>query len=158
MDSFTKWRQFLERSCHQITIFSDHKNLAYFQTARVLNQRQARCTQFLTHFDFKITYCLGKQEGKADALSRRSYVAPRPGDLAFDNKKQVILGPTRLQATWVSDTPLDSRIIETIREDLKTDVFAQGILVQIDSSRAPCSQLQVRTIDNSNVMLDYYSL
>ena len=31
---------------------------------------------------------------KADALSQCLYLAPRPGDPVFDNKKQVILGPT----------------------------------------------------------------
>ena len=30
VDSFTQWRHFLEGSSHQVTIFSDHKNLAYF--------------------------------------------------------------------------------------------------------------------------------
>ena len=38
--------------------------------------------------------------------------------------------------------PLDSHIIDTIREDLKTDAFAQAILAQIDPSRASCSQSQ----------------
>ena len=38
--------------------------------------------------------------------------------------------------------PLDSHVIDTIREDLKTDAFAQVILTQVDSSRASCSQLQ----------------
>ena len=43
-DSFAQCRNFLEGSSHQITVFSDHKNLAYFQNARVLNRRQARWT------------------------------------------------------------------------------------------------------------------
>ena len=38
--------------------------------------------------------------------------------------------------------PLDSHIIDTICEDLKTDAFAQAILVQVDPSRASCSQSQ----------------
>jgi hypothetical protein len=42
VDSFTQWRHFPERSSPQVTLFSDHKNLAYFQDARVLNLRQAR--------------------------------------------------------------------------------------------------------------------
>jgi hypothetical protein len=42
VDSFEQWRHFLEGSPHQIIIYSDHKNLTYFQTARVLNRRQAR--------------------------------------------------------------------------------------------------------------------
>ena len=88
---------------------------------------------------FKITFLPGKEQGKVDALSRHSYLAPHHGDPAFDNKNQVILGPARLQATWVFDTPLDFHIINTICEDLKTDVFAQAILDQIDPSRASCS-------------------
>ena len=38
--------------------------------------------------------------------------------------------------------PLDSHIIDTIHEDLKTDDFAQAILAQVDPSRASCSQSQ----------------
>ena len=134
VDSFVQWRHFLEGSPHQVIVFSDHKNLAYFQNARVLNRRQARWAQFLTRFDFKITYRPGKQQGKADALSRRSYLAPRLGDPTFDNKKQVILGPTRLHTTRFFHTPLDSRIIDAIRANLKTDSFAQAILAHIDTS------------------------
>ena len=137
-----QWRHFLEGSSHQVTVFSDHKNLAYFQDACVLNRRQAQWAHFLTHFDFKITYRPRKHQGKADALSRRSYLAPRPGEPAFDNQKQVILGPARLQAAQVFDMPMDSDVINTIREDLKTDAFAQAILAQIDPSRASCSQSQ----------------
>ena len=61
VDSFAQWRDFLEGSPHQVIVFSDHKNLAYFQNASVLNRRQARWAQILTHFDFKITYRPGKQ-------------------------------------------------------------------------------------------------
>ena len=111
----------------------------------VLNRRQARWAQFLIRFDFKITYRSGKQQGKADTLSRHSYLAPHPGDLTFDNQKQIIMGSTRLQATLVFDTPLDFGLIDTIREYLKTNVFAQAILDQIDSSWASCSQSQLGT-------------
>ena len=38
--------------------------------------------------------------------------------------------------------PLDSHIIDTIHEDLKTDAFTQAILDQIDSSWASCSRSQ----------------
>ena len=69
VDSFAQWRHFLEGSPHQVTVFNDHKNLAYFKNAHILNRGQARWTQFLTRFDFQITYLLGKQHGKADALS-----------------------------------------------------------------------------------------
>ena len=37
VDSFVQWPHFLEGSPHQVIVFSDHKNLAYFQNAHVLN-------------------------------------------------------------------------------------------------------------------------
>ena len=38
VDAFVQWRHFLEGSPHQVIVFSDHKNLAYFQSARVPNR------------------------------------------------------------------------------------------------------------------------
>jgi hypothetical protein len=99
-------------------------------------------------FDFKITYRPGKHQGKADALSRRSYLAPCPDEPVFDNQKLVILGPARLQATRVFGMPMDSHILDTIREDLKTNSFAQAILTQIDPLQASSSQLQQPGIDS----------
>ena len=139
VDSFEQWRHFLEGSPHQILIYSDHKNLTYFQTARVLNRSHARWTQFLTHFNFNNIFRPGKQQGKADALSRRSYLAPRPRDPTFNNQKQILLGPSKLQATIVYATPLDSSLLDTIRQRLHFDDFAKNVLAHITSSPASCS-------------------
>ena len=82
----------------------------------------------------------------------------------FRYQQQVILGPARHQATQVFGMPFDSHVIDTIHEDLKTDAFAEAILAQIDPSRGSCSQSQqpgmflMVLVDNSNVMMDYYSL
>jgi hypothetical protein len=37
VDSFQEWRHFVEEAVHSITIYTDHKNLEYFMSARVLN-------------------------------------------------------------------------------------------------------------------------
>ena len=37
-----EWRHFLEGAEHQFKIWTDHKNLEYFMSAKKLNQRQAR--------------------------------------------------------------------------------------------------------------------
>ena len=148
MDSFTQWGHFLEGSSHQVTVFSDHKNFAYFQDARALNRRQARWAHFLTRFDFKITHRPGKHQGKADALSRRSYPAPHPGKPAFDNQKQVILGLARLQEKNFFGMPMDSHVIDLIHEDLKIDAFALAILAKIDPSRASSSRPQQQGMDS----------
>jgi hypothetical protein len=39
MDAFEEWRQLFEGPQHEITVYSNHKNLQYFMTIHVLNQR-----------------------------------------------------------------------------------------------------------------------
>ena len=48
VDSFQEWRHFLEGAAHPVTIYTDHKNLEYFMSARVLNRRQARWNMSLS--------------------------------------------------------------------------------------------------------------
>jgi hypothetical protein len=62
-----------------VQVFSDHQNLEYFTTTKVLNRRQARWAQELAGIDFKIYYRPGNQNGKSDALSRRSEYRPEKG-------------------------------------------------------------------------------
>jgi len=52
-------------------VFTDHKNLKYFNTTKLLNQRQAHWAEILSQFNFKIVYRPGEKNGKADALSHR---------------------------------------------------------------------------------------
>jgi hypothetical protein len=40
VDSSQEWRHFLEGAAHPVTVYTDHKNLEYFMTARVLNRCQ----------------------------------------------------------------------------------------------------------------------
>jgi len=67
----------------EIVVFTDHKNLEYFNTTKLLNQRQACWAEILSQFKFKIVYCPGEKNGNADALSRR--VAP---ELEGEGEKQ----------------------------------------------------------------------
>jgi transposase InsO family protein len=64
------WRHYLEGSRHPFTIFTDHKNHESFMTTKILSRRQARWAEFLSGFDFRITFVPGPQN-PADALSRR---------------------------------------------------------------------------------------
>jgi hypothetical protein len=40
-------------------------------TTKKLSRRQTRWAEFLSRFNFQLTYRPGKQNGKADALTRR---------------------------------------------------------------------------------------
>ena len=55
-----------------MVVYTDHRNLEYFNTTKILNHRQARWAEILSDFDFVITYCPGDKNGKADALSRKT--------------------------------------------------------------------------------------
>jgi hypothetical protein len=84
VDSFQEWRHLLEGASHQVRVYTDHKNLEYFMTARVLNRRQARWNMSLSRFNFVITYQPRKQQGLFDALSRQSYLIPKEGEVAYE--------------------------------------------------------------------------
>jgi hypothetical protein len=62
-----------------VQVFTDHKNLEYFMTTKVLNRRQACWAQELAGVDFKIYYRKGTSDGKPDALSRRPEYCPEKG-------------------------------------------------------------------------------
>jgi len=81
VDAFKHWRQYCEGATHQVQVFSDHQNLEYFTTTKVLNRRQARWAQELAGIDFKIYYRPGAQNGKPDALSRCSEYRPAKGGI-----------------------------------------------------------------------------
>jgi len=51
-------------------VWTDHKNLAYIQSAKRLNSRQARWALFFGRFRFTLTYHPGSRNVKPDALSR----------------------------------------------------------------------------------------
>ncbi|KAI2665857.1 Transposon Tf2-6 polyprotein [Labeo rohita] len=65
-----EWRHWLEGSKHPFTVLTDHKNLEYLRSAKMLNHRKARWALFFTRFDFLVTYRPDSQNTKADALSR----------------------------------------------------------------------------------------
>ena len=81
VDAFKHWRRYCEGAQHQIQVFLNHQNLEYFTTTKVLNQRQARWAQELAGVDFRIYYRPGSQNGKPDALSRRSEYRPEKGGM-----------------------------------------------------------------------------
>jgi len=81
VDAFKHWKRYCEGAAHQVQVFSDHENLEYFTTTKVLNRQQARWAQELAGVDFRIYYRPGTQNGKPDALSRRPEYRPEKGGI-----------------------------------------------------------------------------
>jgi hypothetical protein len=69
MQALEEWHHFLEGMKHRFKIWTDHKNLEYFMSAKKLNRRQARWLLYLSHFDFTMHHRPGTIMGKCDTLS-----------------------------------------------------------------------------------------
>ena len=82
-----EWRHFLEGATHPVEIWTDHKNLKYFMTAKKLNCRQARWFLHLARFDFLLHHRPSRAMGKLDTLSRRA----DHGNGASNNENVVLL-------------------------------------------------------------------
>jgi len=82
-----EWRHFLEGATHPVEIWTNHKNLEYFMTAKKLNRRQAHWSLHLARFNFLLHHHPGRTMGKLDALSRRA----NHGNRASDNENIILL-------------------------------------------------------------------
>ena len=81
-----------------IKILTDHKNLEYFMSTKQLNRRQARWAEFLSEFNFRITYRPGKQGTKPDSLTRRVGDLPEnEEDDRRQHQNQILLKPQHLE-------------------------------------------------------------
>ena len=103
VDSFKHWCCYLKGAAYQVQVFSDHQNLEYFTTTKVLNRQQARWAQELAGIDFKIYYRPGVKNGKPDALSRRPEYRPEKGG-GEDQPITTVLHPRHFAAS--TDQPI----------------------------------------------------
>jgi len=133
-----EWRPECEGAAYPLQLITDHKNLEYFMTKKLLNRRQARWSEFLTRFDYEIVYRPGKSNGKADDFTRRPGDLPEGGDERLKNMEQVVFKPHNLPeqlrilanemseqevpsistlfAQAYSDDPLPNKILKAIRQ------------------------------------------
>jgi len=110
-----EWRHFLEGATHLVEIWTDHKNLEYFMTAKKLNCRQARWSLHLARFDFLLHHRPECTMNKLDALSRRA----DHGNGASDNENIVLLRLEFLAVCaleGVELTGVEQKILSDIRK------------------------------------------
>jgi hypothetical protein len=88
MQALEEWRPYLMGAKHSFEIWTDHKNLQYFHTARKLNRRQARWALDLTEYNFSFVHKPGHDQKQPDALSCR----PDYDKGHDDNDDEILLG------------------------------------------------------------------
>ena len=65
------WRPFLAGSPHEIIVHTDHANLQYWKEPQKINWRIAREVVELSEYNIKLKNIPGRENGRADMLSRR---------------------------------------------------------------------------------------
>jgi hypothetical protein len=79
-DAFKTWRHYLESPHHVIDVITDHKNLEYFLSTKMLTHRQARWSEYLLAFNMVIRFRPGKLGEKPDSLTCRADFYLKGGD------------------------------------------------------------------------------
>ena len=69
-EAFCSWRHYLEGPAHPIDVVTDHKNLVYFLTSKVLSRQQAQWSEYLSQFNLVIHFRPSQLSAKPDALTR----------------------------------------------------------------------------------------
>ena len=130
-EAFTTWQHYLEGSTSPIDVVTDHKNLEYFSTTKLLTRRQARWLEFLCQFNLAVRYRPGKLRVKPNALTRHWDVYPKEGnkDYArvnpnnyrpiFTNKQLAV----SLWATYLEAPMLRASILVDV-EQLRSNILS----------------------------------
>jgi hypothetical protein len=127
--AFEKWHPELQSVINPIRVLSDHKNLEYFTTTKLLNQRQDRWSQFLSQFNFEIVYRPCTAGGKPDALTCRSGYLPKAGDdRSLEN--QTIIKPENILQLSATATPIPASpaLAQLFTDGYNEDPFPNKIL------------------------------
>ena len=103
------WRPYLAGSPHKIIVHTDHANLTYWRQLQKISRRIARQVLELEEYNIKLQHVPGKNNGQADALSRR----PNYDQGTSDNQIVTVL-PDKLFIR-----ALASQDLEQYREVLK---------------------------------------
>ena len=76
VECLREWSAELKSVTNPFKIITDHKNLKFFTTKRLLNERQFRYSDVLQQFNFILVWRAGRACERPDALSRREQDKP----------------------------------------------------------------------------------
>ena len=82
-EAFKIWQHYLEGPAYPIDIVTDHKNLEYFSTTKILTWRQAQWSEYLFQFNLIIRFCSDHLSTNPDALTRQWNVYSKGGNTGY---------------------------------------------------------------------------
>ena len=103
------WRPYLAGSPHEVIVHTDHANLTYWRQPQEINRRIARQVLELEEYNIKLQHVPGKNNGRADALSR----SPAYNQGSSDNQNVMVL-PDKLfiRALALQDLEQDEEVLK----------------------------------------------
>ena len=132
IDTFKQWHMYLKELKHEVQVYSDHKNLLYFITMKVLNWRQVHWSEELSQYNFRIHYWKGSENAKADALSQwADYLQDKPvvsHAILWENEQENMSFNRQFNLTIQIE---DNVFKNEIWKALKNDKLAQQVLQNI---------------------------
>ena len=131
VDTFKQWHVYLKGPKHEVQVYSDHKNLLYFMTMKVLNWRQVRWSEELSQYNFRIHYWKGSENAKADALSQWA-------DYLQD---KLVVSHTILRENKQENMSFNKQFNLTIQ--VKDDVFENEIWKALKNNKLAQQVLQI---------------
>lgn len=137
VNALRHWRVYLEGTKYPIRIITDHKNLTYFTTTKILTRRQARWSELLGNYWFTIEHCKGKENERADALSRRpdheeGIKKPEPALLKLNKEGHLEYNPQIAVLAATMETTTDSELQDKIVEETLKDDLIQSLIKNED--------------------------
>ena len=121
-EAFKHWRHYLEGSASPVNVVTDHKNLEYFSSSKVLTRCQARWSEYLSQFNLAICFRPGRLGAKPDALTRRWDIYPKEGDRDYARVNPHNLKPMFTQEQLASSLRATILLAPEIRTAVLVDV------------------------------------
>jgi hypothetical protein len=100
--AFKIWHHYLKSPHHTINIITDHKNLEYFTTTKVLSCCQVHWSKYLSTFNMVVHFHPGKLGEKPDSLTCRMDYYLKWGDREYMLANPQNLHPVFLQEKFVT--------------------------------------------------------
>jgi hypothetical protein len=127
-------------------------------TTKLLNRCQARWSQFLSQFNFKIVYHPSTASGKPDPLTLRFSNPPKAGhDYSLKNQIVIIKPENILQLSAMATlTPASPVLVQLFTDGYNEDLFPNKILKLIRDGAKHCREICLAEYDEHNNLLHYH--
>ena len=148
-EAFKSWRHYLEGSTAPVNVVTDHKNLEYFATTKLLTRQQACWSEFLFQFNIVIRFRPGKLGVKPDSLTRRWDVYPKERDKDYAHVSPHNFRPVftqeqlaaSLRATYLAALVLWASVLfdlETLHNDILSALSSDPVAsIHLSTSKPP---------------------